>query len=249
MPDSGPLALVGSGEYTDAMLGTDRALLAAACPEGVPRVVLVPTAAGLEPGMPETWNQRGLAHFLTLGAHVTPLPIALRADCTHPEHVAAIRNADLIYFSGGNPNYLIEAWRDTPAWLAVLERWRAGAALAGCSAGAMMLSSHTLRVREIMNGGPPAWTPALGVARGIAVMPHFDRTRAFISAGAFQTLLKSAPPGVTVIGVDEDTALVRDSAGAWRASGRQHVTVFDNIDSPSVYRDGQTISSSSVSLS
>jgi cyanophycinase len=236
----GPLALVGSGEYTPAMNDVDRVLMARCAPGGRARVALIPTASGLEAGMPDEWNRRGVAHFSALGADPVALPIVTREDCAHPDHVATLEKADLIYFSGGNPNYLIESWRDTPAWQAVYERHRAGAALAGCSAGAMMLGAHTLRVRDVFNGLPPVWTPALGVARTLAVMPHFDRTRAFISAGAFAALLRTAPAGVTVIGVDEDTALIGDGA-RWTVAGRQTVTVFSDIDHPVVFAPGQPV--------
>lgn len=223
MNTPGPVALVGSGEYTDAMNATDRALLAA-LPAGA-AVAVIPTASGLEPGMPEVWNERGVRHFTALGARVTPLLITQRAHCFDDVFVRGLRAADFFYFSGGNPNYVIETWHDTPAWAAVLERWRAGAVLVGCSAGAMMLGSHTIRVREIMGGLPPKWAPAMNVVPGVAVLPHFDRMRNFVTALVLKLMLKAAPDGLTVIGVDEDTAVVR-LGGAWRASGRQTVSAF-----------------------
>ncbi len=63
----GPVALVGSGEYTPAMVDTDRELLSLIGGAADARVALLPTASGLEPGRPAYWNNLGLDHFRNLG--------------------------------------------------------------------------------------------------------------------------------------------------------------------------------------
>lgn len=236
---SGPVALVGSGEYMHVMDTADRQLLAAT---GVaqPQVVVIPTASGLEPGMPENWNARGVAHFQRLGACVTPLLITERAHCFEQPHIDAIATADFVYFSGGNPNYVVETWRDTPALTTLLERWHKGSVLAGCSAGAMMMGAYTIRVRDAIAGGTPNWVPALGILPGIAVLPHFDRMRHFLNDERFARVLATAPAGVTVIGVDEDTALI-NIAGHWQVSGRQSVTVFEANAAARHYLPGDAV--------
>ena len=222
---SGALALVGSGEYTRAMTETDLALLDTLGGPQQARVVVLPTASGLEPGMPEQWNAWGVRHFAALGAATTPVALITRDDA-HAENVLdALRAANFFYFSGGNPQYAIETWRDTPAWAIVAERWRAGAVVAGCSAGAMMLGGATISVRRALAGEPPTWTPALGLVPGVVTLPHFDRVGNFLDDERFGALLESAPPGTVVLGVDEDTALLH-IAGRWQVSGRQSVSVF-----------------------
>jgi peptidase E len=62
----GALALVGSGEYTPAMEATDRMLLNSLAVKQ-PRVVVIPTASGLEHGQPARWNRMGGRHFEDLG--------------------------------------------------------------------------------------------------------------------------------------------------------------------------------------
>lgn len=235
----GPLALVGSGEYTDAMNETDRALLNV-LPAKQPHVVVIPTASGLEPGMPAIWNARGVAHFNKLKAKVTPLHITEREHCYDAANVKALREADFFYFSGGNPNYVVETWHDTPAWETLVSRWETGAALAGCSAGAMMLGSFTIRVRDAMTGNTPQWVPAMGLVHGLAVLPHFDRMKHFVGNDVFRSIVQSAPAHVTVVGVDEDTALVK-LGDAWRVMGRQTVTVFDREGNPQRFAGGATV--------
>jgi cyanophycinase len=169
----------------------------------------------------------------------------LTRDDAHDESVLAdLRGADLYYFSGGNPEHVIETLRDTPAWQIIRAGYAAGAVLAGCSAGAMMLGGYTLSVRAVMRGQPPRWLPGLGIAPGVVLMPHFDRMADFAGPELFRSILASAPAATTLVGVDEDTALVYVPAGAesrWRVIGRQTVSVFDHEGGRTIYRAGDNV--------
>jgi len=241
---TGALALIGSGEYLAQMREVDRFLLGTL---GVahPRVALLPTASGLELGMPDRWNTMGVEHFRGLGVSVTPVALINRADAQDPQVVAALQGADFYYFSGGNPEYLLETLRDTPAWETLLSGYQRGAVLVGCSAGAMMLGSYTLSVRSVMRGQEPRWVPAMAVLPGIVVMPHFDRVADFAGQEMFRAILASAPEQTTLIGVDEDTALVRahhDGAElGWSVLGRQTVSVFGADGGRAIYRAGESV--------
>jgi cyanophycinase-like exopeptidase len=237
----GPLALLGSGEYTHAMDATDRALLAA-LGRPRPRVALIPAASGLEPGSPERWNRMGERHFAALGAIPAPTPFATRDDADSPAVLDALRGADLFYFSGGNPEHLVEALRGTAAWALISAAHQAGAAVAGCSAGAMMLGQHTLRVRAVAAGQPPRWIAAMGLAAPLVIMPHFDRMSGFVGPEVFRAITESAPAGTQLVGIDEDTALVRLSPrGPWRVSGRQTVALIGADGGSTVYRAGEAL--------
>ena len=166
----GPLALVGSGEFLAEMEATDRLLLAAARPtEG--HALIVPTASALEPGMPEQWADRGLRHFRERRGIDAQIALILNRDGADDRFVPLVRGARLIYFSGGNPRYLVETMAGTAFWGAVEVTWRAGAALAGCSAGAMMLGS----LLQNIVGQPGEPVQGFGIVPGITVLPHFDR--------------------------------------------------------------------------
>jgi cyanophycinase len=240
----GALALVGSGEYLSHMAETDRFLLGTLGGPAATRVAVISTASALEPGMPERWNAMGVDHFRGLGAQVTPIMLLNRDDAQDERVLADLRSANLYYFSGGNPEYVIETLRDTPAWQIIRAGYVAGAVLAGCSAGAMMLGSYTLSVRAVMRGLPPRWLPALGIAPGIVLMPHFDRVADFAGADMFRAILESAPPGTTLVGVDEDTALVyvpNEATPRWQVIGRQTVSVFDREGVRAIFRAGEPI--------
>jgi cyanophycinase len=237
----GAIALVGSGEYTPAMNETDRFLLDTLADPQAARVALLPTASALEEGAPERWNRMGAAHFAALGAQAAPLMLLSRDDAADPRIVAALRTADMFYFSGGDPQHLIAMLRGTPAWDAIRERHAGGAVIAGCSAGAMMLGGYTLSIRALMNGQPPQWPAALGLLPHIAVMPHFDRAAQFMGEESFRALIAAAPTGVTLLGVDEDTALLHLPAVGWRVLGRQTVSIFDGAGGRVIYHAGDRV--------
>lgn len=248
----GALALVGSGEYTDAMLETDDALLATVGGAAGARVVLLPTASGLEPNSPARWNDLGQRHFRKLGVReIRSTMILDRASADDPRQVELLRGADFYYFSGGNPNHLIDSLRGSAAWEVIAAAQAAGAILAGCSAGAMAMSGYTVPLRALLSGlvtgGPGDWLPALATVPQVVVFPHFDRMVAMVRDPVVRRLAQAAPAGVMLVGVDEDTALVLldappdGAAQTWRVMGRQAVHLYRGGDAPDVLRAGDTV--------
>lgn len=241
---AGVVALLGSGEYTAAMNDPDRRLIEYLGGPAQVRAALIPAASALEPGMPQRWNSMGVNHFAGLGVSATPLDLCQRDDAHDAQIVHVLQRAHLVYFSGGNPDYLVETMHDTPAWAAIEQRASAGAVVAGCSAGAMMLGQVYLSIRALRRGEPPQWLHGLGLARGLAILPHFDRSRLMMDEQRFTQVLQAVPSGVTLVGIDEDTMLVRlpdaHNHWSWSVLGRQSVTVFVG-QQRHVYHAGQHV--------
>jgi cyanophycinase len=228
------------------MRETDAMLLESLAPGPTGPVALLPTASALEPGKPEEWNARGVAHFSALGATPTPLLLLSRDDAESDELAVELSRHRFFYFSGGNPDYLVETLRGTPSWLALRKAHRRGAVLAGCSAGAMMLGGALLSVRGLREGLASPWRTGLGLLPGLVVLPHFDRLRYWLTDDRFRETLATAPADATVVGVDEDTALVflpsrADGVGEWIVTGRQAVTVFDATGAGTRYAAGASV--------
>ena len=245
-PPAGALALAGSGEYTPAMRATDAALLATLGP-GPARVVVCPLAAGREaPASPARWARMGVEHFTALGAQVDAAMILNREDAADPQWLPLLNAADFYYFSGGDPGHAAASLRDTPAWEVILRRHRAGAVLGGCSAGAMMLGGWMFTPP---GRGQRGFQPGLGLLPQLITLPHFDQFGRWVTTQFVGWLIRSAPAGTTVAGIDEDTALVRlgpadgaPDAGIWEVQGRQTVTVFDGpAGTHRVYRAGERV--------
>jgi cyanophycinase len=216
---AGPLALVGSGEFLEEMEAIDRVLLAATMRSDGPAVI-VPTASAHEPGMPETWAERGIRHFMDRLGVPTEAALVLDRAGAGERFVPLVTGARVIYFSGGNPRYLTETLAGTPFWAATLAAWHGGAALAGCSAGAMMLGAA---IQNIIGRSGNA-VPGMGIVPGISVIPHFDRIETY-RPGAMAALRHVRTPGITLLGIDERTALVH-SNGSWRVMGVGGITVM-----------------------
>ncbi len=224
----GALVLAGSGEFLPIMRAVDEVVLRQT-PGAPPRVAIVPTAAGLEGGVPLDWIARGVAHFAALGCDAFGVPILDRAGAEDPAHAAALAGANLIYLSGGNPRHLTDALRETPAWAAIRAAFAGGATLAGSSAGAMALAELVVSPRE----AAPSWRPALGLVPGIGVLPHFDR----FGAARTGPLVAAAPPHLTVLGIDEDTVILT-ADGESTVLGARTVTVLRG-GGETVYRAGE----------
>jgi cyanophycinase len=216
---AGPVALVGSGEFLDVMEPVDAGLL-----EGRPqRAVFLPTAAAEEGGdRIDYWVDLGTAHFRTMGVEAVPLRVLTREDAEREELAGEIAGAGLVYLSGGNPGYLADTLRGTAVWAAIQSAWQAGAALAGCSAGAGALTSVANHVRGFSS------SPGQGlcVIPQLAVLPHFDRIEAW-APGIAEALLRQVPQGVHVVGIDEETALVGGPED-FVVEGRQGVWILGN---------------------
>ena len=210
----GPIALVGSGEYLPVMLEVEGALLAGRAR----KYVQIPTAAAPEgPGVLARWTALGAAQAERLGVEAVPLLVHDRTDADDPRIVEQVRGAGLIYMSGGNPAHLAGALRDSVLWEEILAAWQSGAALAGCSAGAMAMTGWVPQVRALHR---PV-DPGLGLLPHLRVIPHFDKMIGWAPDLVTRVLLH-APQGVTVVGIDEDTALV-GGPQEWEVQGRQSV--------------------------
>jgi cyanophycinase len=179
----------------------------------------------------------GTAHFAALGADATGVMVLNRADAEDLRHVAAIANADWIYFSGGKPGHLVEALTGTAFWSAVLARHHAGAVLAGSSAGAMMLGSQTFHFPDGLDeAGLPrrvAVRDALGLLPGIFVAPHFDA----VPVELWRRWAAVWPKGHRMLGLDEDTAIV-ERADGWSVVGKGRAIVFRSLDDRDVHATG-----------
>ena len=217
----GPVALVGAGEFLPAMADVDKGLLAST---GVtrPRVAVLPTASYPDgEDVFDRWASMGVAHFAALGAEVEPVLVRDRAGADDPAAAQAVGEADLIYLSGGKPDYLRQVLEGSAVGAALRDAHERGAILAGCSAGAMILAGHAFEFRMRLVPWPLRWGPGLGFAPGISVVPHYDAWPEPFSA----LIALQAPRGSVVLGIDEETAVVgRD--GGWQVHGASRVTVW-----------------------
>jgi cyanophycinase-like exopeptidase len=235
---NGSLALVGSGEYLPAMAQFENSLVADGVKNGKEaRYLQIPTAAGRESSdRLEYWKELGLRQAKNIGVEATYLPIFTREDAFNQEYIDAVANSALMYMSGGDPHHLAQVLIDTPLWDAILENWKTGASLAGCSAGAMVLSAHIPNFR-LLKKVP---TQGLNLLPEVRVIPHFNKFFKWIPESAAKVLLH-VPDNSILIGVDELTAIVKRSGDTeWIVFGEAKVHVLKGLPDQQLH-DGERI--------
>jgi len=206
----GPLALVGGGEWREGCT-FDRTLLSDA---GNPEVLVLPTAAAYEhPDRAVEWAVR---YFAGLGATAKGLMLLHRREAEDAEMAAVVRAARFIYLGGGSPMHLRSVLKDSLVWTALVEAWEDGAVLAGSSAGAMVLCDPMVDPR----GG--AFTLGLGLLPQLAIIPHHDTW----SEEKAKRTFSLAPPTLPVIGIDEQTAIIRHPDASWTVEGAGKAVVW-----------------------
>ncbi len=217
--NSGAIALVGSGEYSVQMQELETQLLHRAISRGKRNTFIqIPTASSHEgDASREKWKRLGQEQSDRIGSECIYLPIHERDDAFNAEFVDAIKDAGLIYFSGGDPHRVAEIYRDSPVWQKIVEEWRTGTSLAGCSAGAMAFGGSIMGLRRSQH------SEGLALLPDIEVIPHYDKMLGWLPDRVAAFIAQSITRG-TLLGIDENTALVLTDA--WRRYGRGKVHVL-----------------------
>lgn len=143
-----------------------------------------------------------------------------------PAVVARLRGCSGFWFTGGVQSRVVEVFRPdgvgTPGYDALIERFEAGAVVAGSSAGAAMLPPRMIA------GGGSAEAVGNGVVSngeedgvivrtGMGFFPHAVVDQHFLSRGRIGRLLVASLAGVgggVGLGIDENTAVVVDGLRA-----------------------------------
>ena len=219
----GQLALVGSGEYTAAMTDIEAELIEAGMRFGKREgFIQFATAAGQESKSSiEYWRELGREQAERIGVKCKFIPVLNRADAMNTGYLDSIRGASLIYFSGGDPIHLAKSLHGTPLLKTIKEEFISGSSLAGCSAGAMAMSSETAihwrKNKEHHTG--------FEILPNTQILPHYDRYFSRIPM-PIQNLITGAEKSHKTIGIDEDTAVIW-SGGNWQVKGRSKVHLLN----------------------
>ncbi len=133
-------------------------------------------------------------HFCSRGVavHLEDSGLAGRRDAMRQSVVERLSAADLILITGGSPELLYERTVDTPALAALRAAWADGAAIAGCSAGAVALGAGMPSGTGDGRRPYPLWR---WIGRTV-VAPHFGRYAIDPWLHAF--------PDCSVLGIPDD---------------------------------------------
>lgn len=211
------------------------------------RVAVLETPAGFQPNselvaqkMAEFLEQ----HLQNYRPQVTVIPARKRGtphSPDNPEILAPLLRANYIFWGPGSPTYAVRQLRDSLAWQMMVARHRLGAAMVLASAAAIASGAYTLPVYEIYKVGEDLhWVEGLDLFGAynlsLAIVSHWDNqeggaeldTRCGLMGRArFQQLMAMLPDGMTIVGIDEHTALTMDlEARDCQVMGRGGVTLI-----------------------
>ena len=209
---AGTIGLVGGEEFRVGCEEMDREIMRASGQDPA-RVVVIPTAAVTGPA--KAAND-GVTHFAALGGNAAQLMVLERDHAHDPDLIRGIDGAGVIYFTGGSPDHLLASLADTPLLTDILAAVEQGTVLAGSSAGAMVMGALMRRPRI------GQWVAGLGIAAGIAVLPHHEGRDPEQTSRELQG---QAPGDMVVLGIDARSGCL-GSPGNWKAVGSGKVTVY-----------------------
>jgi cyanophycinase len=158
--------------------------------------------------------------------HVHHLTVESREEARHDSTVRILRDAEAVFFTGGDQLKITSQIGDTPIYTRVREIFDAGGLIAGTSAGAsamtetMMVSGESEASYRI--GSLLQLAPGLGLLQGVIVDQHFaQRGRIGRLVGAI-----AQNPRMLGVGLDEDSAILVHR-GRFQVLGSNAVHVID----------------------
>ena len=212
----GYLLLEGGAEFGGRMREPDLRAIELAGGFDAP-IRIIPTAAAPDNNHQRAGNN-GIRWFQSLGAKdVVSVPLIDKPSANDESIVKSLQSAKLIYMLGGFTGYLGETLAGSAAWNAVLEAYKAGAVIAGSSAGAMVMCEfyYDLNQGQVVSG--------LNLIPNSLVLPHHNT---FGKSWASRLLEVSH---ITLIGIDERTGIIDDgSSKTWSVLGQGEATLYRN---------------------
>ncbi len=264
-PQPGLIVLFGSGETSSSGRKIFEEIFRSLPPS--PRVALLETPAGFELNSPQVISRVGdfFTHRLqNYSPQVEIVPARKRGlefSPDNPSIVAPLLNSDLIFMGPGSPSYAVRQLRYSLAWYYLLARHSLGADLALASAATIAFGAYSLPVYEIYKVGEELhWIEGLDLFKfyglKLVFIPHWnnnegraelDTSRCFMGQERFIRLVEMLPDEVTIVGLDEKTALIMDpSRCECRVRGLGKVTILSSGDESSL---NGSISETAESLS
>ncbi len=244
--EAGRLVIVG-GALAEENAPVYHAVLGAL--EGPGPLCVLPTASGAPEESMRTAVERFAAYAearaegsearAVVGLWIT----ADNADAaSDPGMVGRLSGCGGYWFVGGSQSRIVRAFRPgggiTPAYEALMMRWREGAVVAGTSAGAAMMSSASIAggssgdalahgvARDADGDGEPDG-PGVWIMDGMGFVPWAIVGQHHLARGRWGRLVAAAiEERRLALGIDENTALVVDG-GTARVIGASSVLVVD----------------------
>jgi len=160
------------------------------------------------------------------------------------DKIDSLKNASLIYISGGDQNRFMDVVQNTEIEKAIHEAYKNGSLIAGTSAGAAVMSKMMITGTELKN---PEYSSTfrnlqsenIEIKTGLGMIENVIIDQHFVKRSRYNRLFSAVieHPETTGIGIDESTAILVQGNTA-EIVGENQVLVFKNPKkSKNLYQD------------
>jgi cyanophycinase len=223
----GKLFIIGGGSRPSAMI--DRIIIESSIDKGGYGIILPMSSSA-----PDTAAYYARKQFLTKDiANVYPLYF-VKDEKLSADKIDSLKNAKLIYISGGDQNRFMEVVQNTDIEKSIHEAYSNGSLIAGTSAGAavmskMMITGAELKNPEYSSSVRNLQTDNIEIKSGLGMINNVIIDQHFVKRSRYNRLLSAVieHPEKTGIGIDESTAILVQGATA-EVVGEFQVLVFKN---------------------
>lgn len=227
----GHLLIVGGGQQPPELVA--RFVELAGGP-GKARIAVLPMASSI----PEESGGGKVEQLIEFGADAFMLNLT-RAEAEDPAVARQLDEVTGIWFPGGDQARLAPVLHNTPVLEAIRERYRAGAVVAGTSAGAAVMSDSMITGEQFL---PEADTSGyygdefpriarltIEIVKGFGFLPGTIIDQHFLQRERHNRLISTVleHPDLIGVGIDESTAIQVNPDGRWLVVGESAVVVYD----------------------
>lgn len=234
---SGKLYIIGGGLRTEAMLN-EIADLAGIRNEGY---IFILPMSGAYPDSSIIWAKED---FRTIGIkNITGFNF-IKGDAFPQEKIDSLRNAKLIYITGGDQSRFMNVVLNTPVYDAIHEAYNKGAVISGTSAGAAVMSRKMITGIQKKHPDSEAGfvtieSENIEIIEGLGLLSDVIIDQHFIKRQRLNRLTEASieNPGLLCVGIDESTAIIVDGDIA-TVTGNSQVVVLKNPGSGKIIQKG-----------
>jgi cyanophycinase len=234
---NGTLYIIGGGNRTDEMMN-ELVDLSGVRENGY--IYVLPMASS-DPDSAIIWARED---FLAAGVSKVPGYNFRLGETPPKQQLDSLRNASLIYISGGDQSRFMSVVLNTPLMDAIHEAYKNGSVIAGTSAGAAVMSKKMITGSQKKHPEPDAGfvtieTDNIEITEGLGLLKDVIIDQHFIKRQRLNRLIAASieNPEELCIGIDESTAIIVKRKNI-RVTGAGQVILIRNRSSARTIKDG-----------
>ncbi|MGC9374955.1 MAG: cyanophycinase [Bacteroidales bacterium] len=223
--ENGKLFIIGGGKRPVEMV---KSMVSISGVDTAGYIIILPMSSSV----PDTAVYYGVKQFTSLGLkNVFAINFSDSSDITI-EKIDSLKNASLIYISGGDQNRFMKIVNKTPIFEAIHNAYKNGALIAGTSAGAAVMSAKMITGNEFKH---PEYTGNfrtieannIEIENGLGLIENAIIDQHFVWRMRMNRLITACleNPEETGIGIDESTAILVENNKA-TVYGKSQVIVL-----------------------